>query len=99
MLPQVKPGQAQIQVGNCYVSTNLSRKSVVLTFQWLKLVQDTEKRRGIILSTSIMGKGKKSRLYFNKLYLKLVHYQKKDFCVRMIKQDIFKFQQQNRAPF
>lgn len=59
MLPQIKPGQAQIQVGNCYVSANLSRKSVVLTLQWLKPVQDTEKQRGIILFSNIMGKEKK----------------------------------------
>lgn len=59
MLPQIKPGQAQIQVGNCYVSANLSRKSVVLTLQWLKPVQDTENQRGIILFSNIMGKEKK----------------------------------------
>lgn len=38
MLPQLQPVQAQIQVGNRYVSTNLSGKSVVLKFQWLKPV-------------------------------------------------------------
>lgn len=59
MLPQLQPVQAQIQVGNRYVSTNLSGKSVVLKFQWLKPVWDTEKHRGIPLSSSIMGKEKK----------------------------------------
>lgn len=32
---------------------------MILKFQWLKPVRDTEKHRGILLSSNIMGKEKK----------------------------------------